>query len=337
MMSNRKVLVLALWGMLFPTCAFAYFSQGDQGEEIFSFLSTFDSPRNASIEKSGAAYPSTDPTIVQLNPAALRIPDGTKRIAEIHWQTGDMAENQGTISYTSSYRNFLYQVSYNWQDYGTIKGYDELGNESGKEYNPLSQLATATVAFAMTHINVGATIKFASEKLAEESGDRTALGAAFDWGVSWQSTSKLFGAALVGRDFGALLRDYVDDGYNDNFPMSQTFALSFYYRPVILPRLTIMGESTFPRFAEPKFALGGEYALGQSFFLRAGFTRAWLDLTRDVKQLISASSRPDEAQTARMLSAGLGYNAKMFSIDYSFSYLAQGLGTEHRFGLRIGL
>ena len=189
----------------------------------------------------------------------------------------------------------------------------------------------------MTHINVGATIKFASEKLAEESGDRTALGAAFDWGVSWQSTSKIFGVALVGRDFGALLRDYVDDGYNDNFPMSQTFALSFYYRPVILPRLTIMGESTFPRFAEPKFALGGEYALGQSFFLRAGFTRAWLDLTRDVKQLISASSRPDEAQTARMLSAGLGYNAKMFSIDYSFSYLAQGLGTEHRFGLRIGL
>ena len=137
-MSKRKVLLLALWGMLFPAGANAYFSQGDQGEEIFSFLSTFDSPRNAAIEKSGAAFPSTDPTIVQLNPAALRIPDGTKRIAEIHWQTGDMAENQGSISYTSSYKKFLYQISYNWLDYGTIKGYDELGNESGKEYNPLS-------------------------------------------------------------------------------------------------------------------------------------------------------------------------------------------------------
>jgi hypothetical protein len=38
-----------------------------------------------------------------------------------------------------------------------------------------------------------------------------------------------------------------------------------------------------------------------------------------------------------MLSAGLGYNSKLFSLDYAFSYLAQGLGFEHRIGLRVGL
>ena len=332
-----KVLLSVVWSILLPTVANAYFSQGDQGQEVFSFTSTFDSPRNAALEKSAAAIPSTDPTITQLNPAALRLPDGTKHVGEIHWQTGDMAENQGTISYTSSYKTFLYQVSYNWLDYGTITGYNEYGYETGEDYNPFSQLVTATVAFPMKHIHVGVTAKIASERLAEDEGDRTALGAAFDWGISWQSTSKIFGLAITARDFGLLLRDYVDDGQNDFYPMSQTFGIGLYYRPVILPRLTLMMENDFPRYAEAKLGLAGEYALGHSFFVRAGFTRAWLDLTRDMKQLISADSRPDEAQSGRMLSAGLGYTSKHFSLDYSFSYLAQGLGVEHRIGLRVGM
>ena len=237
---KRKAVMFAIWNLLLPTCASAYFSQSDQGEEVFSFMSTFDSPRNAALEKATSAVPSSDPTIVQLNPGALRLPDGTNRIAEIHWQTGAMADNQGSISYTSSYKKFLYQISYNWLDYGTIVGYDEYGMETGTDYNPLSQLATATVSYAMTHINVGATVKFASESLADDAGDRTAWGAAFDWGISWQSVSKIFGIGIVARDFGMLLRDYVDDDIDEYYPMSQMFGLSMYYRPVILPRLTIM-------------------------------------------------------------------------------------------------
>ena len=332
-----KVISFVACGLLSTTSASAYFSQDDQGNEVFSFMSTFDSPRNAALEKSAAAVPSTDPTVVQINPAALRMPDGIKRIGEIHWQTGDMADNQGSISYTSTYKQFIYQISYNWLDYGTINGYDEYGNETGKDYNPFSQLATATIAFPMTHIHVGATAKFATETLADDKGDRTAWGAAFDWGISWQSSSKLFGFALTARDFGSLLRDYTDDSQDDYYPMSQTFTIAGYYRPVILPRLTVTAASEFPRYAESRLELGGEYALGVSFFVRAGFTRAWLDITRDFKQLISASSRPDESQSGRMLSAGLGYTSQLFSLDYSFSYLAQGLGFEHRIGLRVGL
>ena len=321
---------------MLPSLANAYFSQNDQGEEVFSFLSTFDSPRNAALEKAASAVPSTDPTIVHLNPAALRLPEGKKHVAEIHWQTGDMAENQGSISYTSYYKQYLFQISYNWLDYGSLDGYDEYGNETGKEYNPFSQLATATVSFPMKHIHVGITAKIASDHLADDAADRTAWGAAFDWGVSWQSSSRIFGLAVLARDFGCLLRDYVDDDEDTFYPMSQTFGVAFYYRPVIAPRLTIRAESDFPRYAEPKLDLAGEYALGQNFFIRAGFTRAWLDLTRDIKQLVSADSRPDEAQTARMLSAGLGYTSSLFSLDYAFSYLAQGLGVEHRIGLRVG-
>jgi hypothetical protein len=332
-----KIISLIAWSIMLPATANAYFSQDIQGNEVFSFTSTFDSPRNAALEKSAAAVPSTDPSVVQINPAALRMPDGVKRIGEIHWQTGDMADNQGSISYTSSYKQFLYQISYNWLDYGSITGYDEYGNETGKEYNPFSQLTTATVAYGMTHIHVGATAKFASERLADDKGDRTAWGAAFDWGISWQSSSKLFGFAVTARDFGCLLRDYTDDNTDDYYPMSQAFGVAGYYRPVILPRLTVTAASEFPRYAQSRLELGGEYALGESFTVRAGFTRAWLDISRDAKQLFMANSRPDESQSGRMLSAGLGYTSQLFSLDYSFSYLAQGLGMEHRIGLRVGL
>lgn len=330
---NFQVAALALLVAAFE--AQAYFSQGDAGQEVFSFMSTFDSPRNAALEKSAAAAPSTDPSIAQLNPAALQMPEGKERTVGMHWQTGEFSENQGSLYYTRDFKRFLYQISYNWLDYGTIEGYDEYGNETGKDYNPLSQLVTATVAFPMKHFQFGATLKFASDRLADEEGDRTAFGAAFDWGISWQSENKFWGLALVARDFGGLLRDYVDDGEDEYYPMGQVFALSGFMRIRSFPKLTVFGETNFPRYAEPRLNIGAEYQLGKYFAIRGGFTRTWLDLKRDALELIQDRSRPDESNEARFLSLGLGYSMGLFALDYSFSCLAQGLGMEHRAGLRF--
>lgn len=319
-----------------PVASFAYFNHGDAGQEVFSFMSTFDSPRNAALEKSAGANPSTDPTVTQLNPAALRLPKDKRRIIAMHWQTGDLAENQGSIYYTSSYKDFIYQVSYNWLDYGDITGYDEYGIETGETYKPFSQLLTATIEFPLKHFQFGTTIKFASDKLAEDEGDRTAFGAAFDWAIAWQSQSKLFGLSFIARDFGCLLRDYVDDNEDEYYPMSQTFSLAAYFRPRTIRRLTMYLDSDFPRFAESDLNIGAEYALGEHFSIRTGFTRAWIDLYRDFRELTASKSRPSESNEARMLSFGLGYTSSLFSLDYSFSYLTQGLGLEHRIGLRAG-
>jgi hypothetical protein len=335
MRRNVNILTAALLVLAATFQANAYFSQGDAGQEVFSFMSTFDSPRNAALEKSAAAQPSTDPSVAQLNPASLRMPEGKQRMVGMHWQTGEFAENQGTIHYTTRFRDLLYQVSYNWLDYGSIDGYDEYGNETGKTYEPLSQLITATFAFPLKHFQFGTTLKFASDRLAEEEGDRTAWGAAFDWGLSWQAANKLWGFAIVARDFGCLLRDYVDDGDDEYYPMGQVFALSGFKRFKTLPRFTLFGETNFPRYAEARLNLGAEYLLGKSFAIRAGFTRTWLDLKRDALELIQSRDRPDESNEARLLSVGLGYSADLFALDYGFSYLAQGMGMEHRMGLRI--
>lgn len=334
-MISKRFLTSALTQLAIPAASLAYFTQGDAGQEVFSFVNTFDSPRNAALEKSAGAGLSTDPTITQLNPAAILLPEGKNRTVSAHWQTGDMADNQGSLYYTGHSGKYIFQISYNWQDYGTIDGYDEYGNATGKEYEPFSQMATATFAFPLKHFRFGATLKFASDNLTDESGDRTALGAAFDWGIAWQSENKLFGFALMARDFGCLLRDYVDDGNDDYYPMSQTFAIATYFRPTVLPRLTVFVDSDFPRYQEAFLSLGGEYALGSSFFIRIGFERTWLDLVRDAKELLASEDRPDETNNAHMLSVGLGYNADLFALDYSFSYLAEGMGHEHRLGLRL--
>lgn len=322
-------------GLFLPTAGMAYFTQNDAGQEVFSFMNTFDGPRNTALEKAAGALPSTDPTITQINPASVVLPVGKNYIAEAHWQTGDFADNQGSLLFTSHYKKYILQIGYNWLDYGTIDGYDDYGDATGKEYNPFSQLITATVAFPMKHFNFGATLKFATDNLADDEGARTAMGAAFDWGFTWQSQSKLFGLALVARDFGCLLRDYVDDGDDQYYPMSQTFIFSGYMRLKALPRLTLFVASEFPRYAEPFLNLAGEYTLGRHFFIRAGFSRTWLDLYRDAAELMSSADRPDETNRAHMVSAGLGYSADLFSVDYSFTYLAQGLGHEHRLGIRF--
>lgn len=331
----RELAAIATLALSTPAANLGYFSQNDAGQEVFSFLSTFDSPRNASLEKSAAAHPSTDPTVTQLNPAALILSEGKQRVISAHWQTGAFADNQGSLYYTTKYRQFLLQVSYNWLSYGDIDGYDEYGEETGKTYTPFSQLTTATIAFPMKHFRFGATLKFASDKLTNDAGDRAAFGAAFDWGLLWQSDSKKYGFAFTARDFGCILRDYVDDGSDEHYPMAQAFAISGYMRPSNLPRLTLYGESEFPRYAEASLKLGSSYALGKSFQLRIGFTRTWLDIFRDLRELASSADRPDETNKAHMLSFGLGYASDLFALDYAFSYLAQDLGVEHRIGLRL--
>ena len=303
----KKLSAIAALAIACPASDFGYFSQHDAGQEVFSFLSTFDSPRNAALEKSASALPTTDPTVVQLNPAAILMPEGKKRVAEAHWQTGEFADNQGTLSYTTQFEKFILQFSYNWISYGTITGYDEYGDENGSEYKPFSQLATLSVAYPMKHIRVGATIKFASDKLTGDNEDQTAMAAAFDWGLTWVSDSKNYGFSFVARDFGAMLRGYVKEDADDTYPLSQTFAIGGFF----------------------------EYALGEFFRIRAGFTRTWLDITRDIKELANSSSRPDETNEARIFSLGLGYASDLFAVDYAFSYLAQSLGFEHRLGLRV--
>ena len=79
-MNFKHFLTTAFALLAASVASFAYFSQGDAGQEVFSFINTFDSPRNAALEKSAGAGISTDPTITQLNPAAVILPENKNHV-----------------------------------------------------------------------------------------------------------------------------------------------------------------------------------------------------------------------------------------------------------------
>lgn len=311
----------------------AYFKKNDTGEEAFSFLSTFSSARSAALENANSAKPSSNPGASLQNPAILDLGDKKNTIA-FSWQTGELANNQGYLTYARHFKSMTLQISYGWIRYGEVDGYDEQGNATGKSYKPQSSVSALTLAMPLPHLQFGSTVKFATDLLTGEENDQTAMALAFDWGILWQATSRKFGFAFTAKNFGKMIRAYVKDG-DTGYGLEETFAFSGFYVPGALPRLTLYAESDFPRYAEPAVSLGGEYAIGSSLFVRAGFSRTWLDISRDAKEIFSSNSRPDETQDARFFSAGLGYAGERFSIDYAFSYLAQGLGTEHRIGLGL--
>ena len=323
--------------LLTASFSFGYFHKNEAGKEIFSFANTFQSPRSAALQFSNGANPTKDPGITMLNPASLEMVQGKSNTVALHWQTGEFADNEGLFSATHAFGNMLLQANYGWIAYGDIDGMDESGNATGETHSPKSQLGSVTLAFPLPHFRFGTTAKFVSDFLSGNVGDRTAMGVAFDWGILWLPDTPRFGVGISARDFGTMFRDYIADGDNEcgDYAMAETFALSAFYKPGALPRFAITGETTFPRYSEPALRLGGEYALGRSFFIRAGFTRTWLDISRDAKEIFNSSSRPDESNESQFLSAGLGYDNSTLAIDYAFSYLAQGLGTEHRIGLRF--
>lgn len=325
---------VVFFGLITPF-SYAFFEKNEAGLEIFSFSRSFQSPRNMALERSAAALPSTDPSIVQLNPAGLSISNEKKNSVALYWQTGTLAENQGTLSYSRKLRSMTVQASYGWISYGDIDGYDEYGNPTGVVHSPHSQLFTLTSSFPLTHFRFGSTIKLATDKLSGEVGDQTAIALAFDWGISWLSKSSLFGFALTARDFGSMIRDYVDDSSDDSYAMAQTISIAAFLKPRTIPRLSLLMENSFPRYSQPTASLGMEYILGKYVFLRGGFNRSWLDLSRDFKELFASNSRPSESNEARLFSLGAGFINSLFSLDYSFSYLTQGLGVEHRLGLNF--
>src|SRR5690554_28277 len=315
--------------------SFAFFTKSEVGREIFAFSKSFQSARTMALERSASAFIVSDPSIMQLNPAAFIFNDSYHHLFSFHFQTGVFAENQGNLSYTRQLSTMSIQASYGWLLYGDIEGYDEYGQPTGQVHSPQSQLFTLSSSIPLRLFRFGSTIKLATDKLSGKLGDRTAIALAFDWGLVWTAKSNLYGFAFVARDFGALIRDYIQDGDSEAYAMAQTYALSAFLKSRQVPRLSLFLENTLPRYSQPALSLGLEYALGDYLFLRSGFNRAWLDLSRDFKELFASHSRPTESYEARFFSLGLGLQLLSFDFDYTFSYLIQGLGVEHRFSLNF--
>ena len=84
--------------LLLPWQGFCYFSKANSGQAVFAWTANLQTPRSIALEGAAGALPSADAGAVQLNPAALRS-DSTWQ-AGAYWQTGDLNENQGLLTFS---------------------------------------------------------------------------------------------------------------------------------------------------------------------------------------------------------------------------------------------
>jgi hypothetical protein len=321
--------LLAFW----PALSWSYFGKTNEGLAAFTWTAGLQSPRSVALEGAAAAQPSDDPGVVFMNPAALRSAHDYQVSAA--WQSGDLAERQGLLTFSHPLKCLRIQHTYGFVDNGEVEGYDENGEATGISSYPLAQMYAATLTMPLSHFQFGFTGRVLWERLSQSADAQTALASSMDWGLQWTPASPRYGLAFTARNFGTQWRPYVKNGSTD-YVTSSNLAASAFFRPARLPRLTVSGEADAPRYAPVALKLGGEYALGNALALRAGVQRNAIDMVRLVRSTFSSNSVPDETGTHRLFSVGAGYQGSWLGVDYSYSHLFESMGGEHRLGLRSG-
>jgi hypothetical protein len=218
-----------------------------------------------------------------------------------------------------------------------VKNYDVNGNATGESSYPVAQFYSASLAFPMEWFDFGVTAKGVFEKLSDTQGSQVAVGLAMDWGILWRFKSQKYGLGFAGRNFGAQVRSFVEEGSN-NHPMAQEFALQGFWKPSVRG-FAWMLELAAPRYSPVEARIGAEYMLGV-LAIRAGFRRNVVDLYEGVKSLFNATAAPDATGTHHLFGVGVGYSGKVWGLgvafDYSYNMLFEGRGSEHRLALGVG-
>jgi hypothetical protein len=314
----RIFLLLLLLFFAFP---YAYFGKENEGLAVFGWAMLLQSPRTVAFEGAGSALPSQDFGAALMNPALLQ---GEDFGAGAAWQSGDLADMQGILTFSHQLSiggikgrmQHTYGVVYN----GEVWHYDEDGEQTGIASYPAAQYYAITIAFPLKHLNFGITGRYLWERLSELKDSQSGMGIAMDWGFLWNSGSTRYGLALIGRHLGSQIRPFVKGGVN-GYALASELAVSTFWRSS--QNLTWLFECTAPRYSPALGKLGLEYRFSEPVSIRAGMQREFIDI-------IDSNSR---AGYYRLFSIGAGYKLFNIALDYSYSMLVEGMGSEHRVGL----
>ncbi len=326
-----------LYLLLFFAFSHGYFGKENEGLAVFGWALLLQSPRTAALEGSASALQSQDFGAVLMNPALLQ---GEGFGAGISWQGGDLTNNQGiaAISHSLSVLGIegRMQHTYGVVDNGNVTHLDESGEETGITSRPIAQYYAITAAFPLKHYKFGITGRYLWDRLSENDakigidGAQVGMGLAMDWGLLWNSSSTRYGFALMGRHLGAQFRPYVKGGVN-GYALASELAVSTFWRAN--QDLTWLLECSAPRYSPVAGKLGLEYRFSEPLFIRAGMQRDVIDVARFVRSLFDSDEKSTKVGYYRLFSAGAGYRLWNFALDYSYSMLIEGMGSEHRVGL----
>jgi len=307
----------------------------NSGQNPFAFAQSNLGPRTTSLSGAGGSMPSADPYSVQVNPAALEQNIRRNNFA-LAWETGALDRRQGLFAWNTSWNRFLVQGIYAWTDNNPIDGVDETGLATGTSYRPFDQSAMITTTFLTQHFRMGVTGKLLRDHLSSDPGDQDGMAWGFDWGLQLRTPSPRYSFGVSVLDLGRQFQAYTTNGV-DNLALNTRIRLSSHYRLAQVRGLTILFDTDIPRYTQPFGHLGLEYSPTPWLFLRSGLQRTLPSLQNSVEQVLMGKA--DKTATSdhwSLASFGFGANWKALTLDYSIQLLRDGLGQQHRIGLRSG-
>jgi hypothetical protein len=305
----------------------AYFGKENEGSAVFGWAMRLQSPRTVAFEGAGSALQSQDFGAAVMNPALL---SGENFVVGASFQSGDFADQQGLLVFAHNFFSGRMQHTYGVESNGEIWHYNEFGEQEDIASYPVAQYYAITAAFPLKLFSVGITGRYLWERLSESPDAQTGMGLAMDWGLLWNSNSVRYGVAFIGRYLGRQTRPYIKGGAN-GFALASELAASAFWRSN--QNLTWLFECSAPRYSPAAGKLGLEYRLADPIFLRAGIQRDLIDVARFARSVFDSNEDSPKAGYYRLFSAGAGYKIWHLTIDYSYSMLIEGMGSEHRIGL----
>jgi hypothetical protein len=323
--------IATLYLLLFFVFSHAYFGKENEGLAVFGWATLLQSPRTVSFEGSGSAYPSQDFGAALMNPALLQ---GEGFGAGLSWQSGDLANNQGiaVFSHPLSIGGVAGRIqhTYGVVNNGEVPHYGEDGEPEGISSYPIAQYYAITAAFPLKYFKFGITGRYLWERLTETPDSQAGMGLAMDWGFLWNSGSARYGFALMGRHLGRQIRPYIKGGVN-GYALASELAASTFWRSN--QNLTWLFECSAPRYSPATGKLGLEYRFAEPVLIRAGMQRDLIDAGRFARSVFDSNEDAPKAGYYRLFSAGAGYRFWNLVLDYSYSMLIEGMGSEHRIAL----
>jgi hypothetical protein len=313
--------IFSLLLLLFFALSYSYFGKENEGLAVFGWAMLLQSPRTVAFEGAGSALPSQDFGAALMNPALL---EGDDFVAGAAWQNGDLADMQGILTFSHPFSigeiKGRMQHTYGAVSNGEVWHYNEYGEQMDIVSYPAAQYYAITLAFPLKHIKFGVTGRYLWERLSGLKDSQIGMGLAMDWGFLWNPGSTRYGLALIGRHLGGQIRPFIKGGVN-GYALASELAASTFWRSS--QNLTWLFECTAPRYSPALGKLGLEYRFSEPVFIRAGIQREFIDIINS----------DGKAGYYRLFSTGAGYRLWNIALDYSYSILFEGMGSEHRIGL----
>ncbi len=299
-------LLTTLIALFLCSVSTAHAINANAGTTGFNFLKIGVGARAMAL---GGAYATAtgDPESAAWNPAGLWGID--ERTATLSFNRYLVDSQAGFVSVTLPAQKRVWSISANYVTYGTMQRTDGEGVDLGS-FSAADMAAYLSLAQPVWRdwLTLGGSLKAIYSNIDEFSSDAYAL----DLGL-------LIRGPLQGMHLGASLSNlgfvrsaYVGE-FKDSLPVHMRLGLS--HRPAHMPiPMLLLADFNLPNDSDPYLSLGLEIKLINGLYVRPGYS------------LQQAGSADEEAMG---LSAGAGFAAKRYRLDYAYSSYAD-LGDVHR-------